>query len=94
VSANHLLVQMKRTMPWKTTVSSVQRSRKKRYWFRMLWLARKPPPVAGRCGDEVNEASASVALMGSPDDGAGGRVREVGDVEGDGESFSMRAQVR
>lgn len=38
---SHPEVDRSLTMPWNVTVSSAQSRRKKRYWFRMLWLAKK-----------------------------------------------------
>ena len=33
---------------WKETVSTVQRARKKRYWTRIGWAARKASSAVGR----------------------------------------------
>jgi len=61
---NHFCVQKNLTMPWNVNVSDAQSSKKNRYWFKMLWLARKfAPRLSLRVGGVTSEVIASVALI-------------------------------
>lgn len=74
---------------WKDAVSMAQRRRKKRYWRRMGWEARREGEVAASGGDRG--VLLLVGLLGVEGKGGGGESGRAGE---EGVAFSMRAQVR
>lgn len=76
---------------WKEAVSSVQRSRKNRYWMRIGWEARKlASDAVPLVWDPVSLAEFD-RLDGKGGKGGGGDNGNDGE---DGVAFSIRAQVR
>ena len=80
---------------WKERVSRKQRARKKRYWSRMGWVARKLGSVAGLFSDEGEVPFVLLVfvdrLLGKGGSGGGGDSGRDGE---EGVAFSIRAQVK
>lgn len=78
---------------WKEAVSSVQRARKKMYWSRIGWEARRLDDCTSvlMVKSEAFQLVVPFAPFRLGGNGGGGDVGRGGD---DGVAFSMRAQVK